>query len=104
MIEIIAQFDDDQAELLKPLVGKVVLIDRATVEAVYFGRVVVKMRLMPLPELDANIAEIVEVVPKLLEDSKVALEWEKLTGSRKPYEYLSARAAKEWPVKGDDNQ
>jgi hypothetical protein len=104
MIELTAQFDDDQAELLKPLVGKVVLIDRATVEAVYFGRVIVKMRLSPMTEVDAIISEALEAIPKLLADSKICLEWEKLTGSRDPHEYLTTRAAKEWPVRGDDDQ
>ena len=104
MIEIIAQFDDDQAELLKPLVGKVVLIDRATVEAVYFGQVVVKMQLAPAEEFNVILSNALKMLPILLEDSKVALEWEKLTGSRDPYEYLTTRAAKEWPVKGDEKQ
>lgn len=95
-MEITAQFDDDQAEQLKPMIGKAILIDSATVEAMYFGRVVVKMQIIDLPVISDALAKAKEMLPRLLEDSKVAMEWEKLTGSRDPYEYLSTRAAKEW--------
>ena len=102
MIEITAQFDDDQAELLESLGGRVVLIDHATVEAMYFGRVVLKMHIVPAEEFNVILSSALKMLPILIEDSKVALEWEKLTGSRNPYEYLSTRAAREWPIKGDD--
>ncbi len=95
-MEITAQFDDDQAEILKQFIGKSVLIDRATVEAVYFGRVVVKMKIVPVTEIEDTLSHVAKILPQLVEDQKVALEWEKLTGSREPYEYLSTRAAKEW--------
>jgi ABC-type nitrate/sulfonate/bicarbonate transport system ATPase subunit len=104
MIEITAQFDDDQAELLESLVGKVVLIDHATVEAMYLGRVVLKMHIAPAEDFNVILSSALKMLPILIEDSKVALEWEKLTGSRNPYEYLSTRAANEWPVKGDEKQ
>lgn len=41
-----------------------------------------------------------EMLPDLVDGYQVALEWEKLTGSREPYKYLSTRAAKEWPLPG----
>lgn len=47
-----------------------------------------------------GLQTMIAAFPKLVEDSKVALEWEKLTGSREPYKYLSTRAAKEWPMQG----
>lgn len=43
---------------------------------------------------------LIEGIPVLVEGYKVALEWQKLTGSREPYKYLSTRAAKEWPIPG----
>ena len=95
-MEITAQFNDDQAELLKQFIGKPVLIDRATVEAAYFGRVVVKMKIVPTKDIEETLSYVAKILPQLVEDSKVAMEWLKLTGSRNPYEYLSTRAAKEW--------